>query len=448
MRLINVWTTSLGTFSNESTIPPYAILSHTWGDSEVTFQDFSSLATSEKRDQILSSEGYYKIAQACKQAQLQGLSYLWADTCCINKESSAELSEAINSMFRWYGNARVCYAYLDDIDMVNPMQSAQQNEQQFWDKIAKARWFTRGWTLQELIAPRDLAFYIKGWKYIGNKLAMRERLTRITGVNKWSLTRVVLDVSVAERMSWAARRETTKEEDMAYCLMGLFDVNMPLLYGEGGAKAFVRLQEEIMKDSDDQSLFAWSAINDGARQKVLFKAPPTLVSSMTYHHDKDVIPIFATHPCFFRDSDSREYIRPSHPGGQPYELTNIGVRMRSPLLVLDLERSWYLLVLNCHYKLIFEGLVGLAVKKLPGDGVPRFLRLNNVGLFKVQRPKEANNLLASEVYLCKKVAPQFVHSTVKQMNVPHARIFLPLTPEQFEKKLNEMDACLLRKDHA
>ncbi|KAF2681715.1 HET-domain-containing protein, partial [Lentithecium fluviatile CBS 122367] len=254
MRLINASSIRLETFNDESKIPPYAILSHTWGNSEVTFQDLSSLVTSKRRSHVLSSTGYYKIVKTCEQALSEGLAYAWVDTCCIDKTSSSELSEAINSMFRWYKKAEACYAYLDDIDVI------------FWDKsidlidekdLAKARWFTRGWTLQELIAPRKVVFYIKGWKCVGNKSSMKAKLARITGVNERSLTGFLPNVRVAERMSWAAGRETTKGEDMAYCLMGIFDVNMPLMYGEGGEKAFIRLQEEIMKDSDDQSLFAW-----------------------------------------------------------------------------------------------------------------------------------------------------------------------------------------------
>jgi hypothetical protein len=164
-------------------------------------------------------------------------------SCCIDKTSTAELSEAINSMFRWYREATVCYAYLADVTEASQIKSS--------------RWFTRGWTLQELVAPATVWFYALDWKYLGSKLDLQSEIRYITGIDTEVLTTGELEmVSIARRMSWAAKRQTTRIEDQAYSLMGIFDVNMPLLYGEG-RKAFVRLQEETMKTSDDQSLFAW-----------------------------------------------------------------------------------------------------------------------------------------------------------------------------------------------
>ncbi|KAF2264191.1 HET-domain-containing protein, partial [Lojkania enalia] len=248
MRLINAQTRKLENFQSQP--PPYAILSHTWGKHEITFREMRNLNMSllKHRIKIKGKPGYYKISKACVQALNDGLQYVWVDTCCIDKSSSSELSEAINSMYMWYKRAQVCYAYLDDIDIIDLMEEKD---------LAQARWFTRGWTLQELIAPKNVMFYIKGWNYVGNKMSMKGKLSRITRIDEATLVTGNLEgVSVARRMSWAANRVTTRTEDLAYCLMGIFDVNMPLLYGEG-EKAFVRLQEEIMKDSDDQSLFAW-----------------------------------------------------------------------------------------------------------------------------------------------------------------------------------------------
>ncbi|KAF2201152.1 hypothetical protein GQ43DRAFT_448996 [Delitschia confertaspora ATCC 74209] len=209
------------------------------------------------------------IISACQQARQDNLAYVWIDTCCIDKSSSAELSEAINSMWRYYERSAMCYAYLDDVDVFDPLRgghgvsnASDGSSEELTSKqvdlidekdLARSRWFTRGWTLQELIAPARVAFYIKGWNFVGYKATMGRKLERITGIG----TEILMEhwpkldtVSVARRMSWAAKRETTRVEDMAYCLLGIFDVNMPLLYGEG-EKAFVRLQEEIMKDSDD-----------------------------------------------------------------------------------------------------------------------------------------------------------------------------------------------------
>ena len=171
----------------------------------------------------------------------------WIDTCCIDKSSSAELSEAINSMFRWYRAAQVCYAYLSDVS---------ENERDHYDigsAFRESKWFTRGWTLQELLAPRTVIFYNCGWCETGNKRSLETLISAITGIEHlFGFEKA----SVAQKMSWASKRETLREEDMAYCLLGLFGVNMPPLYGEGG-KAFLRLQNEIMKVSDDESIFAW-----------------------------------------------------------------------------------------------------------------------------------------------------------------------------------------------
>ncbi|KAH8901906.1 HET-domain-containing protein [Coniochaeta sp. PMI_546] len=240
MRLLNTTTIELTEFVGE--VPPYAILSHTWGDEEVTFQDMTCNKQAAAR-----KKGYYsKILGACDQARVEdGLEWVWVDTCCIDKSSSAELSEAINSMFQWYNKARVCYAYLSDV----------QNETQF----TFSRWFTRGWTLQELLAPREIEFYSSTWEFIGTKFGLADSIAHVSGVESTYLRgEPFFAASVAQRMSWASRRKTTREEDIAYCLLGVFGVNMSLIYGEGGTKAFVRLQEEIMRNCNDQSILAWA----------------------------------------------------------------------------------------------------------------------------------------------------------------------------------------------
>ena len=225
---------------NPDEIEPYAILSHTWGKNEVLFTDVVNGTAADRA-------AFPKVRYACGQALHDGLKYVWVDTCCIDKSSSAELSEAINSMFMWYRQAAVCYAYLSDLFGEGGFET-----------LAESRWFTRGWTLQELIAPANVVFYAAGWVNIGDKVSLKAELASITGINEDILVgkQPLETASVANRMGWAARRRTTRPEDMAYCLMGIFSVNMPLLYGEG-AKAFIRLQEEIMKQSTDHSLFVW-----------------------------------------------------------------------------------------------------------------------------------------------------------------------------------------------
>ncbi|KAI1203314.1 heterokaryon incompatibility protein-domain-containing protein [Nemania serpens] len=217
-------------------VQPYAILSHTWGEDEVSFQDMKSADAAEKK-------GYQKVKNCCALAKANGYGYVWVDTCCIDKTSSAELSEAINSMYRWYQEADVCYAYLADVPSIS--------------RLSESRWFTRGWTLQELIAPSTVIFFNNEWQDIGDKVGLQADISRITGIpSNFLLGDSLGYASVAQRMSWAANRKTTRIEDMAYCLLGIFDIYMPMLYGEG-EKAFIRLQEEIMKSIGDHSLFAW-----------------------------------------------------------------------------------------------------------------------------------------------------------------------------------------------
>ena len=258
MRLINTSTLQFEQFIGTKK-PPYAILSHTWGDQEVTYDETLSLSQETRR-----KAGFQKIESCCSIAREYGLSYAWVDTCCIDKRSSAELSEAINSMYRWYHDAEVCFTYIADVDAV-PTGGETHG---FTDQIQafkKSRWFSRGWTLQELIAPRKRVFFSNDWSLIHfstdetEKDSLDKLLASITGVSPavFQHCQPLSKLCVAERMSWASRRETTREEDMAYCLMGILNVNMPIVYGEGSRKAFRRLQEEIMKSSFDYSLFAW-----------------------------------------------------------------------------------------------------------------------------------------------------------------------------------------------
>jgi ankyrin repeat protein len=254
----------------DDSIPKYAILSHTWSQDEVSFQDLERLASGwlssyeHIRNKVRANKRLSKVIGAATLAARNGYSYIWMDTCCIDKTSSAELSEAINSMYRWYEQSAVCYVYLSDVAPV------AERGLRIWDdaelersNFRQSRWFTRGWTLQELIAPKDVRFYAQDWSYIGShkkNIYFRHLLSRITGIDERVLDRSLSprDLSVSTRMKWAALRQTTRPEDIAYCLMGLFGVNMPLLYGEG-KRAFIRLQDEILKETDDQSLFAWTS---------------------------------------------------------------------------------------------------------------------------------------------------------------------------------------------
>jgi tetratricopeptide (TPR) repeat protein len=232
-----------------SSIPGYAILSHTWGadSEEVTFEDLVKDAGKQKA-------GYGKIRFCAKQADLDGLKYFWVDTCCIDKSSSAEVSEAINSMFRWYREATRCYVYLSDVP--DPKDLTSTVESAFPD----SRWFKRGWTLQELIAPSSVQIFSRNGELLGNKKSREQQIHQITGIAIAALQGTPLSqFDIAERLLWAARRETKVEEDAAYCLLGIFDIHMPLIYGEGQEKALDRLQRKVQKSSNPTSLVSKDA---------------------------------------------------------------------------------------------------------------------------------------------------------------------------------------------
>ncbi|EHK17416.1 uncharacterized protein TRIVIDRAFT_173096 [Trichoderma virens Gv29-8] len=242
-------------------IPQYAILSHRWGKDELTLQDLEQGVTEK--------QGHKKVQQFCSRAKADGFDYGWVDTCCINKTSSAELSEAINSMYLWYYQAERCYAYLVDIP-------SKPN-------IEESEWFTRGWTLQELVAPSEVYFVDEHWNDLGTKKDLQQVVSRCTGIPISILSGDddLETASIAQRMSWASNRKTQRLEDRAYSLMGIFGINMPLLYGEG-ERAFIRLQEEIMRVSDDHSIFAWESPDN--RGGLLATSPEAFKNS------KNIIP--------------------------------------------------------------------------------------------------------------------------------------------------------------
>jgi hypothetical protein len=243
LSLSNDGALSLTEFHNN--FPSYAILSHTWGRSgeEVTFKDL--------RDGTgMSKDGYTKILFCGQQAARDGIQYFWVDTCCIDKSSSAELSEAINSMFRWYRNAARCYVYLSDVTAID----IDQNGLIWQSDFEKSKWFTRGWTLQELLAPISVEFFSKEWHRLGDKESLELQIHEITTIDSKAIQGTPLShFSVADRFSWAENRETTREEDAAYSLLGIFGIYMPLIYGEGKEEAFDRLKRKIIKKTGQTS---------------------------------------------------------------------------------------------------------------------------------------------------------------------------------------------------
>ena len=242
---------------DSNNLPAYAILSHTWdtdNSNEVSFQDLEAGTAKSKA-------GYGKILFCQRQADVDGLRYFWVDTCCIDKSSSAELQEAITSMFRWYHDAARCYVYLSDVSVSCDLDSPFN---QFpWESAFRgSRWFTRGWTLQELLAPASVEFFSKEGKRLGDKRSLERQICETTGIAITALHGTPLSqFSVAERFKWANNRQTAREEDWAYSLLGIFDIAMPLIYGERKEKAIIRLRKEIDEAS---KLFAGLPSAEGA----------------------------------------------------------------------------------------------------------------------------------------------------------------------------------------
>jgi hypothetical protein len=373
MRLLNATTIQLEEFA-ENEIPPYAILSHTWGKTgdEVSFQDIQDRARAEKKP------GYRKIKYCCDQAIKDGLKYAWVDTCSIDKSSSAELSEAINSMFRWYECAVKCYVYLADVHADACAQPILDPSNRFKDAFSRSLWFSRGWTLQELLAPRRMIFYTSTWVAIGSKLGLCEDIQKITRIDIEYLRArdgEFRSASVAKRMSWAARRNTTRTEDMAYCLLGIFDIHMPLLYGEG-ARSFLRLQEEIMKRSDDESLFAW-----GLQPHISTYNLPWLQVSLPRSQDAGLL---APSPYAFRESGNMVPYQTSSGARKPFGMSNMGLQIELPMARLQ-SAHWettdiYFGLLSCKQVDKADLNPGVLLRQMPAQS-DRFSRIGGDHLY-------------------------------------------------------------------
>ncbi|KAI0714451.1 heterokaryon incompatibility protein-domain-containing protein [Cerioporus squamosus] len=315
MWLLSTDRAELHYFPSPERVPDgYAVLSHVWDEEgEKSFQDIRALPS------LVNGTGATprhlagaKIRNACMLAESHGHKWLWADTCCIDKTSSAELSEAINSMFRYYHLASVCYAYMKDVPSDGELESPLSPFQ-------RCRWHRRGWTLQELLAPRFLIFLSQDWEVLGTKADLAQQLEKVTQIPATVLRfeETLREVSIARRMSWAAKRETTRVEDEAYCLMGIFGITMPTLYGEG-RHAFRRLQEAIMQQYTDTTLFAWEDIPPQPRNVHPPDAVADLLSTLSsdleehgdFHiHDEDSY-LFARAPYNFAGADEIYYTPP------------------------------------------------------------------------------------------------------------------------------------------
>lgn len=235
----------------------YVMLSHVWGEDEPLYGDVT-LTSNILEIESPSSPGTHKLQTFCRIAKQRGFRWCWSDTCCIDKSSSAELQESINSMFTWYRNSALTIAFLLDVLESTP------------EALKRSRWFTRGWTLQELLAPTAIEFYKGDWTPFlvpstGDATPLNYKLVpefiqcleNIVSIDKSYLVHFSPGLDdVREKLGWMAARRTTKVEDMAYCLLGILDLRLPILYGEG-ERAFIRLQDEIMKNTDDTGIFDW-----------------------------------------------------------------------------------------------------------------------------------------------------------------------------------------------
>lgn len=354
MRLLNVDTFQFAEFFYQ-TPPPYAILSHTWGDDseEVSYSNVLAgrLESPETRPA--------KVSGCCDQARKDGYEYVWIDTCCIDKTNSVELHEAINSMFKWYRDAAICYVYLADVPTGDEIHNPDS-------RFYSSRWFQRGWTLQELLAPLRLRFYDDDWLFLGTKGELCDVIEDITGIPSPYLLGIheLHHASIAQRMSWAANRVTKREEDIAYCLLGVFGIVMSMIYGEG-PNAFRRLQEEIMrKHTSDDSILAWG----------LSPLKPFNSSSALATHPSHSSSVLATHPSQF--ALSGQIVSRPQPGTNSLDIRAGTLRLH---LRFPPRLSWTFGALSCGPEHDPQESVLLPLTRASGGEDNEYTRRSDIG---------------------------------------------------------------------
>ncbi|KAL8650211.1 MAG: hypothetical protein Q9226_005235 [Calogaya cf. arnoldii] len=371
IRLLNVESLTLQQFKDDD-CPLYVILSHRWAEDpsdEVVYDDMAHFHEHRQSPQWKKARSAAKIVGACQKVledTSQAIRHIWIDTVCIRQDNPMELSTAINSMYRLYSDAEICFVYLSDYLRLQDQTLGQSD------------WFTRGWTLQELLAPHTVKFFDKEWEYLGEKSDLKRQLSSLTGIGPVYLSIDARYASISARMSWTAGRKTTVPEDTAYCLLGLFDVSMPLLYGEGKERAFLRLQEEIMKYSDDHTLFVWKKEDQRPVGTTCGNAkvgePPQMFLTFFDDHTEnqhrkcpvlDNTGLLATSPDYFRSTGYyRRY--PDSQYNKPYQMTNKGIAIDLRLRVLRdgdrLIEDQFIAILACHDS--YEGYVGIYLQKI------------------------------------------------------------------------------------
>ncbi|KAH7884085.1 heterokaryon incompatibility protein-domain-containing protein [Phlebopus sp. FC_14] len=410
MRLLETKSRTLKEFRG-CDVPHYAIFSHCWQSVELSYQDM-------QRPDAETLHGYKKVLECCNKALSDGYQYVWMDTCCIDKTSSSELSEAVNSMYRWYKHATVCYVYLEDF------RNRDMRE------FRHCRWFTRGWTLQELIAPSSVIFFSKDWEEIGSKASLASVITVITGIPRGVLLGNQEEhVSIAQRMAWAARRQTTREEDRAYSLMGLFGISMPAIYGEGN-HAFTRLQLEIMRTSNDQSIFAWKSLKSpkNSTSGLLASSPEDFLDCISITR-VDPTRFASFMKCFTRKRPKVDYTT-----------TNHGIHITLPMKSTDNDCS--LAILGCqNTRQAIQGnpsmkLIGIHLTPAGGEYGPlQYTRVKLDTLVEIdeEEAKLGKYFKLRTIYVQEKDPSMFrtISAAIPGRNVLDVRI-VRLTEEGFE----------------
>ncbi|QIW96347.1 hypothetical protein AMS68_001865 [Peltaster fructicola] len=257
---------------------PYAILSHTWGrpEEEVTYQDVISGKAQEK-------PAYAKITFLLEQAKKDKLNRVWIDTCCINKYNASELGESINLMYQWYAKSKVCYVFLSDVN------TTLRGPVDWQIDFCQSRWFKRGWTLQELIAPSRVEFFDRTSRHLGSRETLSQLVYECSGIPPNVLHGASLDgIPFPQRLTWMSERKTMKSEDVSYCLLGLMEISLPFNYGEGGTAARQRLFKEIERKhgqrvADELRLTSPQDLKRPVQSQDNFQ-PGELVELLTFDH--------------------------------------------------------------------------------------------------------------------------------------------------------------------
>jgi hypothetical protein len=311
----------------------FAILSHTWERGELSYQDLhgqndlsgSHLCPPDSDQDSDRKRSFEKLHNFCDIAKEYGTEFAWADNVCIDKSSSAELDESIRSMFSWYRDATICIVYL-----------AQTNDLR---DLVHDRWFARGWTLQELLAPRHLKFYSKRWhpltEFLNDKISAEDvrklndqRLSRQLDLLSGAILKAaglvmqhvrdfipgIRHPSLPERMQWIARRVTTRGEDQSYSLMGIFDVSISIAYGEGRERAFFRLFQAILEVGYERDWLLWTgrSVSPSIHPSRMIPSSPKCYLTRNVHFRRD----------------TPEGMMVSALENEPLSLTNVGLPMK------------------------------------------------------------------------------------------------------------------------